>query len=68
MRYHHIGIPTDEVRDGERHLPEYGIHVSGFADGPYGVEWMRFDEDSPLPAIVKTIRTWPSRSTTWRLR
>ena len=55
MRYHHIGIPTDQVRDGERHLPEYGIHVSGFADSPYGVEWMRFDEDSPLPSIVKTI-------------
>ena len=54
-RYHHIGIPTREVRDGETHLPEFGIHVSGFDTSPFGVEWMRFDEDSPLPDLVKTI-------------
>jgi len=55
MRYHHIGIPTDQVRDGEVHLPQYGLHVSGLEGSPFGVEWMRFDEDSPLPEIVKTL-------------
>ena len=55
MRYHHLGIPTDEVHDGETHLPEFGLHVSGFEDSPYGIEWMRFDDDSPLPEIVKTV-------------
>lgn len=55
MRYHHIGIPTDEVRNGERYLPELGMYVSGYEESPYGVEWMRFEPDSPLPEIVRTV-------------
>ncbi|MCG6955062.1 MAG: hypothetical protein LJF04_03645 [Gemmatimonadetes bacterium] len=54
-RFHHIGIPTSEPRPGEEHLPRYGVHVSGFAESPYGVEWMRFDPDSPLPELVQTV-------------
>lgn len=53
-KYHHVGIPTQVVREGEVHLAEYGIHVSGYDESPYGVEWMRFDPDSPLPELVKT--------------
>jgi hypothetical protein len=49
-RYHHIGIPTDTPRDGEIYLEQYGMHVSGFAASPYGVEWMRFDPGSPVTA------------------
>ena len=36
-KYHHVGIPTKAVRAGEVHLPEYGLHVSGFEDSPYGI-------------------------------
>ncbi len=54
-RFHHIGIPTTERRPGEQHLPDLGLHVSGFEDSPYGVEWMRFDPDSPLPALVQAV-------------
>lgn len=54
MRYHHIGIPTDEVREGERHLPALGMYVSGWELSPFGVEWMRFEPDSPLPELVRT--------------
>lgn len=53
-RYHHIGIPSDVVRDREIHLEEYGLHVSGLEESSYRVEWMRFDADSPLPELVKT--------------
>jgi hypothetical protein len=46
--YHHTGIPTDRVREGEQHLPQFKMHVSGFSRSPYGVEGMRrFEEDSP---------------------
>lgn len=55
MRYHHLGIPTTRVRDGERYLAEYGVHVSGFETSPFGIEWMRFDDDSPLPELVRTV-------------
>ena len=54
-RYHHVGIPTDIVRPEERHLADYGLHVSGFDTSPYGIEWMRFDEDSPISVLVKTV-------------
>lgn len=54
-RYHHLGIPTVEVRPGERYLDEYRMYVSGFADSPYGVEWMRFEPGSPVSELVQTV-------------
>jgi len=55
LRYHHIGIPTTTPRQGETYLSEFGVHVSGYDTSPYGVEWMRFEADSPLPELVKTV-------------
>jgi len=52
-RYHHIGIPTDEQRPGERRIEQLKIYVSGFDSSPYGVEWMRFDPDSPIAEIIR---------------
>jgi hypothetical protein len=54
-RYHHLGIPTTEARPGERHLPELGMYVTGFDTSPYGVEWMRFEEDSPVSEFVRHV-------------
>jgi hypothetical protein len=55
MKYHHIGIPTDTPREDERYLEDYKMYVSGYERSPYGIEWMRFEADCPLPEIVKTI-------------
>jgi hypothetical protein len=54
-KYHHIGIPTNVQRPDEEHLEKYKVYVSGFETSPFGVEWMRFEPDSPLPEIVKTV-------------
>lgn len=54
-RYHHLGIPTTVPREGEEYLKEYGLHVSGFGTSPYGIEWMRFDPDSPISELIRTI-------------
>jgi len=54
-RYHHVGIPTDVPRPGEKHLADLGMYVSGFETSPYGVEWMRFERDSPISALIKTV-------------
>jgi hypothetical protein len=54
-KYHHIGIPTDVPRDNETYLDKPKMYVSGYKDSPYGVEWMRFAPDSPLPELVKTV-------------
>ena len=54
-RYHHMGIPTDVPREGEVHLEGLGMHVSGFGTSPYGVEWMRFDVDSPISELIRSV-------------
>ncbi|MGB7539075.1 MAG: hypothetical protein WBM17_11095 [Anaerolineales bacterium] len=54
-RFHHLGIPTAFPRQDEKHLPAFGMFVSGFDTSPYGIEWMRFEESSPLPEIIRTL-------------
>ncbi len=55
VKYHHVGIPTDVIRGDETHLPELGMYVSGYEASEFGVEWMRFDAESPLPELVRTV-------------
>jgi hypothetical protein len=31
------------------------MYVSGYEDSPFGVEWMRFEPDSPLPPLVQQV-------------
>jgi len=54
-RYHHLGIPTDEHRPDEVFLEDLGMHVSGFGTSPYGVEWMRFEPDSPVQELIQKV-------------
>ena len=54
-RYHHIGIPTDTPRPGERYLKQFKMYVSGFQASPYGIEWMRFEPDSPVSALIRSV-------------
>lgn len=54
-KYHHVGIPTEISREDETYLEEFKVYVSGYESSSYGVEWMRFESDSPLPELVKTV-------------
>lgn len=55
MRYHHMGIPTAEQKPNERYLEEYKMYVSGFDTSEFGIEWMRFENDSPVSDIIQKI-------------
>lgn len=55
LKYHHIGIPTNQPHENEEYLEKFKLYLSGFKTSPYGVEWMRFEADSPLPELVKTV-------------
>ncbi len=55
MKYHHTGIPTKEHLRDEIHLPHLKVFVSGYGRNPYGVEWMRYEDDAPYPELVKTV-------------
>jgi len=54
-KYHHLGIPSDVEREGETYLEKYKVYVSGYEASPYGIEWMRFEPDSPLPELVRKV-------------
>jgi len=55
LRYHHIGIPTDQPRPGEVYLPEHKVFVSGYEESPYHIEWMRYEPNCTLPDLVKNV-------------
>jgi hypothetical protein len=54
-KYHHVGIPTKTPKKGEKYLSDYKIFHCGYETSEFGIEWMRYEEDCPLPEIVKTI-------------
>ncbi|WP_051697461.1 VOC family protein [Prevotella sp. 10(H)] len=54
-KYHHIGIPTNEQKENERYLPEFKTYVSGFDSNPFGIEWMRFEQDSKVQELIQTV-------------
>jgi hypothetical protein len=55
LKYHHLGIPTDVKREGERYLERFGIYVSGYEESPYRIEWMRFEPGSTVHELIRSI-------------
>jgi len=54
-KFHHIGIPTSEIMPDERYLPQFRLYVSGFPSSPFGIEWMRFEKDSPVNPLIQKV-------------
>jgi hypothetical protein len=42
-------------REGEIYLERFKVHVVGFENSPYGIEWMRYEPGSPVPELVRTV-------------
>lgn len=41
-KYHHMGIPTTEVRKNEKWVPHLKLYASGYDTSEYRIEWIRF--------------------------
>jgi hypothetical protein len=54
-KYHHLGIPTKNKMPGEFYLSKFKFYVSGFSTSPFGIEWMRFEKDSPVNKLIQTV-------------
>lgn len=54
-KFHHLGIPTKEKMPNEKYLPQFKFYVSGFGESPFGVEWMRFEEDSKIDKLIQNV-------------
>jgi hypothetical protein len=55
MRFHHLGIPTTEPRDGETYLARFDMHCTDHERNPFGIQWMRFGPRCPFPEVVRTL-------------
>jgi hypothetical protein len=52
-KYHHSGAPTNVKFPDEKYLPpQFKCYVSGFSTSPFGIEWMRFEADSPIHPLI----------------
>jgi hypothetical protein len=54
-KYHHLGIPTTTPHEGEIYLPTFKLYATDHAANPYGIQWMRYEPECPLPELVKTV-------------
>jgi len=54
-KFHHIGIPTDKPMHNEKYIEGLKMYVTGFNTSPYGIEWMRFEKDSPIAELIRTV-------------
>ena len=54
-KFHHLGIPTRNKLPNEIYLPQFKFYVSGFSTSPFGIEWMRFEMDSPVNRLIQTV-------------
>jgi hypothetical protein len=39
----------------ETYMPQFRFYVSGFSTSPFGIEWMRFEKDSPVDRLIQTV-------------
>ena len=53
-RYHHMGIPTDEVRSNEKFSEAFGMYTSD-VEGDFRIQYHRFTDDSPLHPLIKSL-------------
>jgi len=54
-RFHHVGIPTNEPMPNETYLEGFGVYVSGFETSEFGIQWMRYEKDSPIHPLIQKV-------------
>lgn len=53
--YHHFGICTNSKRKDSIYLEAYKLHCTDHQAHPFGIQWMNYDKECTLPAIVQNI-------------
>ncbi len=54
-QFSHIGIPTTEEKNWDGFYEPGKIHYTDFSKDLYGVEWLKFDADSPMPEMMQKL-------------
>ena len=53
-RFDHLGLVTDEPKDGESFVAATRVWVTNPRASPFNVEWLRFEPDSPVTGSLRT--------------
>jgi len=51
--FHHVGLPTHEPQQNENYISNTKVWVTDPADHPYRVEFLRFEDDSPVTGPLR---------------
>ena len=51
--FHHIGLPTQDSQPNETYVADTKVWVTDPADHPYRVEFLRFEDDSPVTGPLR---------------
>ena len=52
--YHHMGIPTTEVKEGERYSSTFKMYTTD-GDNDFRIQWHRFEEGCPLHPLIQSV-------------
>ena len=55
MRFHHIGIPTTQPKEGETYNADSKLFITDIDSHPYRVEWLRFEPGCPMPQLLQNV-------------
>lgn len=53
-KFHHFGVPTTTKQENETYLEDLKLHITSPDDHPYKVEFLRFEESSPMPEQIRS--------------
>ena len=53
MQFDHVGIPTAEEKPGAVYVEATKVWVTYAHQHPFGVEWLRFEPDSPVTGPLR---------------
>jgi len=53
--YHHMGIPTKEIKTGERFSSTFKMYTTDGEDKNFRIEWHRFEKGCPLHPLLQTM-------------
>ena len=53
MEFDHIGLVTDEKKQGENWVEATRVWVTNPKEHPFHVEWLRYEPDSPVKGPVR---------------
>jgi len=54
MRYHHLGLPVSTPLPGMTHWEHLHIWASDHQDNPFGIQFMLYEPECPVPELVRT--------------